>query len=270
MSINEGVYAITSNVDGVLYVINDTSENLIRDWDGDCSIVPSNDAKVFFAAIDGDPVNPYLYTDFESFIQILLERELHAVNEKEEENASTLNWKTDPVWKAFHEKWGEDTVDRNMMDGETHLSFVEDLYDAYEATGFVPFFQAISGNDGYDGNRFDVVGRVPTDDPNWDLENLPAWRISFDDGNEIEAFPEEICFAKLFPYCSEELQPYLDTKLKDDPNVEVGGVSFIGETVMDFLFNLDDGVVTDLETLNLALESCGIKPVTAEVKKVTP
>lgn len=67
--------------------------------------------------------------------------------------------------------------------------------------------------------------------------------------------------------CIEEsLFKYLDIALQDDPTTSFGGVSFLGETVADFLESVDcqsmDG--TDINTineLNAALQQCGIKPI---------
>lgn len=52
----------------------------------------------------------------------------------------------------------------------------------------------------------------------------------------------------------------LNIVLKDD-NSGQGGVSFIGETLGDFLKSVDcfDGNIYDVETLNAALNECGIK-----------
>lgn len=257
--INEGIFIVTETVDGRLYEIHMPLSDLLLDWNGECNHVPENDAKVYFAAVNGEPVNPYLYTDFENLLQLLVERDLHETDREEQGMTSAVE--IAPEWQEFHSKWGT-AVDRDLMDRETELAFVEDLYDAYEKSGFVPCFCASDSDQLHNGERFEVKGRVETDDPAFDLESLPAWHIFFPDSNaSYEAFPEEICFAEIFPFCDKELVNYLDRELEDDSS-DVGGVSFAGETVMDFLQKCDDSVVTDLETLNIALEACGIKPVT--------
>lgn len=48
--------------------------DILDDWNGDCEFVPSNDARVFFAAWNGKPINPYAYTDFESLLELLRDK----------------------------------------------------------------------------------------------------------------------------------------------------------------------------------------------------
>lgn len=54
--------------------ISCTMSELVNDWNDRCEFIPCNDAKVYFASVDGVPVNPYLYADFESLFQLLVER----------------------------------------------------------------------------------------------------------------------------------------------------------------------------------------------------
>lgn len=66
------IVIVTESVDGEVYCIEvDNLNDLIDDWNGTCTAVPANDARVFFASINGIPVNPHLYTDFESFLKLL-------------------------------------------------------------------------------------------------------------------------------------------------------------------------------------------------------
>ena len=60
------------------------------------------------------------------------------------------------------------------------------------------------------------------------------------------------------------IKPYLDVVLEDDDS-ETGGVSFIGETLFDFLLEscVGDEDISTPEELNALLKSCGIKPVCA-------
>lgn len=70
-----GTVIVTENVDGSIYVI--TSEyinDILDDWNGDCDFVPANDARVFFAAWNGEPISPYDYQDFESLLRLLMQR----------------------------------------------------------------------------------------------------------------------------------------------------------------------------------------------------
>jgi len=69
----------------------------------------------------------------------------------------------------------------------------------------------------------------------------------------------------------EKIADVLDYVLEDDSSVEHGGVSFVGETVSDFLeFDASEDTDTNyegmklndgLEKLNEELKSCGILPV---------
>lgn len=70
--IERGVLILTENVDGIMYQISAESiHDILDDWKGGCAFVPSNDAKVFFAAYGGGAVDPKRYTDFVSLIQHL-------------------------------------------------------------------------------------------------------------------------------------------------------------------------------------------------------
>lgn len=261
-NINEGIYFITETADGYLSNVHvDTVAELLDDWNGDCDLCPANDAQIFFAAIDGQPVNPYQYTDFESLIVLL--QELQKADDQCAEHQKISDddglipaYQRDPVWIKFNEKWG-DAVEVDQMDYETSEEYMSDLYDAYESSGFVPFLKSSRYDKEHDGEKFTVISRVNTDDPDWDYESLPAWRIMFEDGTEYYAFPEEICFCEIFLYCEKEVLPVLglplnSTVLKDE---------YIGKTVMDLMLTLDDGVVTDLETLNIALDALSLQQI---------
>lgn len=255
--VNKGVFIVTE-ADGILYVINSSVAEIASDWNGDCKFVPCNDAKVYFAAVDGEPINPYLYTNFESLFQLLLERDLKKRTANEE---SDPEWgHTEPEWVKFNEKWG--CADREYMSPEQEREYLRDLYDAYEASGFVPFFQKT--NHPYNGKKFTVTGRISLDDSDWDLECHPAWGIKFEDGVEISAFPEEICFAEIFPFANADLLPVLGEILVDDGAFS-GKSIWKGKTVMDFLQN--DDKITCLRELNDELKRIGIKPVGANKAK---
>lgn len=63
---------LTENADGEMYLIRAKYlQDIIDDWNNRCDFVPANDAKVFFAAYNGKPINPYEYTDFESLLRYL-------------------------------------------------------------------------------------------------------------------------------------------------------------------------------------------------------
>lgn len=69
---NGNTIIVTENVDGGIYLIESKYiQDIVDDWMGDCNFVPSNDAKVFFASWNNEPINPYKYTDFESLVRYL-------------------------------------------------------------------------------------------------------------------------------------------------------------------------------------------------------
>ena len=75
---------------------------------------------------------------------------------------------------------------------------VEMLFDKYESAGFAKTFGTpYEGERKYVGMEFKVIGRVKDiaeDKENGaDLECLPMWHIRFDNGEEMAAYPEEIC-----------------------------------------------------------------------------
>lgn len=67
-----GTVIVTENSDGEIYMITaEYIQDILDDWNGDCNFVPANDARVFFAAWNGRPPNPYCYSDFESLLRLL-------------------------------------------------------------------------------------------------------------------------------------------------------------------------------------------------------
>lgn len=67
-----GIAIVTENIDGEIYMITAKYiQDIFDDWNGDCNFVPANDARVFFAAWNGRPLNPYCYSNFESLLQLL-------------------------------------------------------------------------------------------------------------------------------------------------------------------------------------------------------
>lgn len=69
-----GTVIVTENTDGEIYVITAKYiQDILDDWNGECDFVPANDARVFFAAWNGRPLNPYDYSDFESLLRLLRE-----------------------------------------------------------------------------------------------------------------------------------------------------------------------------------------------------
>ena len=70
--LNKKINILTQNADGELYLLEADNYNfIVNDYHGDCEYVPANDAKVYFASYDGEPINPYMYTDFLSLMQYI-------------------------------------------------------------------------------------------------------------------------------------------------------------------------------------------------------
>ena len=68
----ESIVILTENVDGKLYLIRAKEfQDIMDDWNGECCFVPENDARVFFASYNGEPVSPYCYTDFVSLLKYM-------------------------------------------------------------------------------------------------------------------------------------------------------------------------------------------------------
>lgn len=63
---------VTENANGDPYIIRAKYlRDIVDDWQGECDFVPANDARVFFAMYNGNPINPYCYSDFESLLRYL-------------------------------------------------------------------------------------------------------------------------------------------------------------------------------------------------------
>lgn len=98
------------------------------------------------------------------------------------------------TWKNMKSKYPES---RHEMSLEREQLFVEDCFACYENEGFSKRFWT-QGDDyeNYVGKPFSVVGRVSEYDDHHkdgaDLECLPMWKIRFEDGKEIDAYPDEI------------------------------------------------------------------------------
>lgn len=65
---------LAENSDGEMYMIEvDDYNDIVNDFRGERSFVPSNDAKIYFASLDGKPINPYAYKDFLTLVQHIRE-----------------------------------------------------------------------------------------------------------------------------------------------------------------------------------------------------
>lgn len=58
----------------------------------------------------------------------------------------------------------------------------------------------------------------------------------------------------------ERAKDYLDYELYDD-ETESGGISFIGETLKDFIEEIGISENTSIKHINDTLKQCGIKPI---------
>ena len=48
---------VTENIDGEMYIIQSKYiQDILDDWKGNCEFVPANDARVFFASWNGQPI----------------------------------------------------------------------------------------------------------------------------------------------------------------------------------------------------------------------
>ena len=84
---------LTENASGEMYMLEaDSLEELLDDWNGECAYVPSNDEAVYFAVYDGEPINPDMYTNFESLLNVLQTLYGHV-----------KSWDKDEAWDAIHE-----------------------------------------------------------------------------------------------------------------------------------------------------------------------
>lgn len=64
-------------------------------------------------------------------------------------------------------------------------------FNRYEKTGFLDTFDSpYETGHKYNGMRFKVLSRCGE---GWDSECLPAWNIQLENGDKLEAYPEEIC-----------------------------------------------------------------------------
>ena len=88
-------------------------------------------------------------------------------------------------------------IDRDKMDDDTHKAFVKDCFDTYEGIGFAETYSGpYTEYEDRKGMKFKVDRRCTVED-DIDLICLPMWKITFEDGFQINAEPEEICLAEL-------------------------------------------------------------------------
>ena len=92
------------------------------------------------------------------------------------------------TWKEMNVKYPER---RYEMTKDREREFVNDCFELYEKEGFSKKFWSMGLDyEQYIGKSFEVIGRTTEKDA--DLECLPMWKIRFDDGFEMDAYPDEI------------------------------------------------------------------------------
>lgn len=112
------------------------------------------------------------------------------------------------TWAKMQDKYPEY---RGQMSLEREREFVADCFDCYESEGFARNFWSQSGDyEKFIGKPFSVVGRVKEyDDQHEDgaeLECLPMWKIRFEDGTQIDVFPDEVILREMLENgCPEEI-----------------------------------------------------------------
>lgn len=63
---------VTEDACGNPYMIqSEYIMDVLDDWNGDCNMVPANDARVFLAIHNRKPINPHLDTNFGSLMEYL-------------------------------------------------------------------------------------------------------------------------------------------------------------------------------------------------------
>lgn len=66
------IYIVTEDSFGTVYCIKaNKCRDILDDMHSNREQVPRDNAKVFFAAYDGEPINPNKYTDFKSCVEYI-------------------------------------------------------------------------------------------------------------------------------------------------------------------------------------------------------
>lgn len=102
-------------------------------------------------------------------------------------------------------EFNDGCFNREDMTEEREREWVDFCFDAYESDGFKSTFGTpYSGEKKYVGMKFDVLGRVPDIKDDFengaDLECQPMWVIRLENGEEMAAYPEEICLSETPEY----------------------------------------------------------------------
>lgn len=95
------------------------------------------------------------------------------------------------TWDELFEKYPIEHWDE--LTDEQAVEFTNHCFNLYEKEGFAKRYWTPYSDDylsKFVGKPFEVVRRLDMDD--YDIETLPGWMIRFEDGVQIEAYPEEI------------------------------------------------------------------------------
>ena len=100
------------------------------------------------------------------------------------------------IYETF-KKLNKEYPERSDMSFDEELSYVEDCFDTYEHIGFTETFNTTFDDKAeYNGMKFTVDGRLSYANGEADIECLPMWHITMENGDKIDAYPEEICKAE--------------------------------------------------------------------------
>lgn len=96
------------------------------------------------------------------------------------------------TYKDFEELYKDfDTMTASFED---EYQMKQDAFDMYETEGFTDVFNTpYEECSEYNGQKYEIVRRASYVNGDCDMECLPQWIIKFEDGKEINAYPEEIC-----------------------------------------------------------------------------
>ena len=107
------------------------------------------------------------------------------------------------LWENLYKTYGlyNSNKTRNDLTEDEERNFVNDCFDLYEHIGFTDTFGTpYTSEQKYVDMKFSVLDRVrdiSQDQENGvDLECLPMWNIQFENGDQMAAYPEEICLAE--------------------------------------------------------------------------
>lgn len=113
------------------------------------------------------------------------------------------------TFAEFTEKYkGQDVME---MSFEEELFYRMDAFDMYETEGFKDTFNTpYEECSEYNGQKYEIVRRASYVNGDCDMECLPQWIIKFEDGKEVNAYPEEISLIEVTGREMEEKKFILD------------------------------------------------------------